>query len=85
MHLMNVLGDVAIADLPDKTLQQLADALITEDYELMQQKVSSYAAQTDSFQAGLSLIAKVAALQTSDKHLTKISKAPILMTNLGKV
>jgi integrase len=69
MHLMNVLGDVAIADLPDETLQQLADTLMTEDYELMQQKVASYGAQTDSFKAGLSLIAKVAALQTSDKYI----------------
>lgn len=69
MHLMNVLGDVTIADLPDETLKQLADVLMTEDFELMQQKVSSYAAQTDSFQSGISLIAKVAALQTSDKNI----------------
>ena len=44
MHLMNVLGDVSIADLPDETLKQLADVLTTEDHKQMQQKVSSYAA-----------------------------------------
>jgi tyrosine-protein phosphatase YwqE len=44
-NIYNVLGDVAIADLPDETLQQLADTLMTEDYELMQQNVASYGAQ----------------------------------------
>ncbi|MDP5133133.1 MAG: hypothetical protein NWQ54_19810 [Paraglaciecola sp.] len=68
MHMMNVLGDVSIADLPNETLEQLADVLMTEDHKQMQQKVSSYAANNESFQSGISLVAKYATLQVAGHH-----------------
>ena len=64
MHMMDVLSDVTMQDLPNETLKQLAEVMLTEDYDVMQKKVTTYSNSSDSFQRGLSLIAKAAALQT---------------------
>jgi integrase len=64
IYMMDILSDVSMQDLPDETLKQLAEVMLTEDYDLMQKKVTAYSNSSDSFQRGLSLIAKVATLQT---------------------
>ncbi|ABG39253.1 phage integrase [Paraglaciecola sp. T6c] len=65
IHMMDVLSDVTVKELSSETLKLLADVMLTDDFELMQRKVVSYASMSDSFQRGLSLVAKFAVLRAT--------------------
>ena len=67
-HMMDVLSDTSLKELPEDVLLQLSEVLLCNNPDVIRQKVLRYSQNSELFQKGLSLLVKSALVANSNSE-----------------